>query len=60
MESLGIAENLTIGGIAFPEGVTPVLDSRVLVALVAKTRVAISEDAEGAAAPEQAAPECML
>jgi len=56
VESLDIAENLTIGGIAFPEGVTPVLDSRVLVALVAKTRVAISSDAEDAAAPEQDAP----
>jgi large subunit ribosomal protein L25 len=56
VESLDIAENLTIGGIAFPEGVTPVLDSRVLVALVAKTRVAISADAEDAAAPEQDAP----
>jgi large subunit ribosomal protein L25 len=55
--SLEIAENLTIGGIAFPEGVTPVLDSRVLVALVAKTRVATSEDAEDAAAPEQDAPD---
>ncbi|MFT5634551.1 MAG: large subunit ribosomal protein L25 [Rubritalea sp.] len=57
VESLEIAENLTIGGIAFPEGVTPVLDSRVLVALVAKTRVATSEDAEDAAAPEQDAPD---
>ncbi len=45
VESLNIAENLTIGDISFPEGVTPVLDSRVLVALVAKTRVAISAEA---------------
>ena len=57
VESLEIAENLTIGGIAFPEGVTPVLDSRVLVALVAKTRVAISEDADDAGAAEQDAPD---
>ena len=57
VESLEIAENLTIGGIAFPEGVTPVLDDRVLVALVAKTRIAISEDADGAEAGEQDAPE---
>ncbi len=56
VESLEIAENLTIGGIAFPEGVTPVLDSRVLVALVAKTRIAISEDADGTEATEQDAP----
>lgn len=44
VEELKIADNLTIGGISFPEGVTPVLDSRVLVALVAKTRAAQSED----------------
>ncbi len=44
VESLEVADNLTIGGISFPEGVTPVLDSRVLVALVAKTRAAVSED----------------
>lgn len=55
VESLEIAENLTIGGIAFPEGVVPVLDDRVLVALVAKTRVAVSEDA--AEATEQDAPD---
>ncbi len=54
--SLGIADNLTIGGIAFPEGVTPVLDSRVLVALVAKTRAAVSEGT-AAEATEQDAPE---
>jgi len=46
---LGIADNLTIGGIDFPEGVTPVLDSRVLVALVAKTRAAVSESSTGPA-----------
>jgi len=53
---LNIADNLTIGGIAFPEGVTPVLDSRVLVALVAKTRAAVSEGTAAEAA-EQDAPE---
>lgn len=56
VESLEIADNLTIGGIAFPEGVTPVLDSRVLVALVAKTRVAVSEESEQEEETEQDAP----
>ena len=56
--SLDVGDNLTIGGITFPEGVTPVLDARVLVALVAQTRVAKSEDADGVegAAPEGDAP----
>ena len=36
---------------------TPVLDSRVLVALVAKTRVAKSADTEEAAVTEQDAPQ---
>jgi len=51
---LKIADNLTIGDINFPEGVTPVLDHRVLVALVAKTRAAQSQSAddEAAEAPE--------
>lgn len=40
--SLDVSDNLTIGDIQFPEGVTPVLDSRVLIALVAKTRAAKS------------------
>ncbi len=54
---LEIAENLTIGGIKFPEGVTPILDGRVLVALVAKTRVAQSEAAAVVEGSEQDAPE---
>lgn len=56
VSSLKIADNLTIGGIDFPEGVTPVLDERVLVALVAKTRVAVSESA-ATEQSEQDAPE---
>ena len=57
VESLKIAQNLTIGDIKFPEGVTPVLDSRVLVAIVAKTRTATSEAAAAAmAASGQDAP----
>jgi len=55
VSELKVSENLTIGDIKFEDGVTPVLDSRVLVALVAKTRVAKSDDA--AAAPEQDAPQ---
>lgn len=56
VEALKIAENLTIGDISFPEGVTPVLDSRVLVALVNKTRAAVSESSVAVAATEQDAP----
>ena len=41
VEELNVGDNLTIGDIAFPEGVAPVLDSRVLVALVAKTRACL-------------------
>jgi len=55
VETLKVADNLTIGDISFPEGVTPILDSRVLVALVAKTRVAVSEAA--AQETEQDAPQ---
>lgn len=54
---LEVSDNLTIGDIKFTDGVTPVLDSRVLVALVAKTRLAKSEDLEAAPAAEQDAPE---
>ena len=56
VEALKIAENLTIGDISFPAGVTPVLDSRVLVALVNKTRAAVSESSVEVAATEQDAP----
>ncbi len=49
VEGLDIGDNLTIGDIEFSNGVTPVLDSRVLIALVAKTRVAQSADAGEAA-----------
>lgn len=45
---LDVSDNLTVGDINFPEGVTPTLDSKVLVALVAKTRAA--QSAQGAAA----------
>ena len=57
VETLNVGDNLTIGDIAFPEGVTPILDSRVLVALVAKTRAAQSAAGEEEAAGEQYAPQ---
>ena len=34
------------GEMTFPEGVKPILNDDVVVAIVAKTRTAISEDAE--------------
>jgi len=61
VEALNVGDNLTIGDITFPEGVTPVLDSRVLIALVAKTRAAQSasgaeeEEAGGQDAPQEEA-----
>lgn len=51
---LNVSENLTIGDISFPEGVTPTLDGKVLVALVAKTRAAQSAAAGGANAAAEA------
>ena len=39
---LNVADNLTIGDITFPEGVTPTLHGKVLVALLAMTRAAKS------------------
>lgn len=48
VDHLDVQESLTIGDIEFPEGVTPKLNERVLVALVAKTRAAQSEGSEGA------------
>lgn len=44
--ALQVGDNLTIGDIAFPGGVKPTLHSKVLVALVAKTRAAQSASAE--------------
>lgn len=49
---LEVSEVLHIGEMAFPEGVTPVLNSDVVVALVAKTRTAKSAEAGGAEAAE--------
>lgn len=56
--ALDIGDVLHIGDIALPEGVKPVLNADVVVALVVKTRTAKSEGAEeeeAAAEPEAAA-----
>ena len=45
--SLEVSDALHIGEITFPEGVKPALNEDVVVALVAKTRVAKSGEAEG-------------
>ena len=44
---LNVGEVLSVGGMSWPEGVSPTLGQDVLVALVAKTRVALSEEATG-------------
>ncbi len=46
VSALEIGDALHIGAIQFPEGVTPVLGEDVVVAIVAKTRTAQSEEAE--------------
>lgn len=48
VEHLDVSESLRIGDIAFPEGVIPSLNDKVVVALVAKTRVAQSAAASNA------------
>ena len=54
---LDIGVALNVGDIAFPEGVKPIMNDDVVVAIVQKTRAAESEDAEevegeGATEPE--------
>ena len=44
---LDVGEVLSVGGMNWPEGVSPTLGQDVVVALVAKTRVALSEEATG-------------
>ena len=54
VETLDVGDVLHIGDMTFPEGVTPVLNADVVVALVVKARTAMSEDAEdGAEAPAE-------
>ena len=52
-----VGQALHIGEIAFPEGVTPILNADVVVAVVAKTRLAKSDEAEGAEATDEATAE---
>ena len=60
VSGLDVGEMLNVGGMQWPEGVAPTLGEDVVVALVAKTRVALSEEAtegESGEGAEQAAPE---
>ena len=44
---LEVGDTLKVGALTFPEGVKPTLGDDVVVAMVAKTRVAMSEDSQG-------------
>ena len=48
VSGLQLSDTLTVGDITFPEGVTPTLDGKVLVALLAMTRAAKSAGAVAA------------
>lgn len=52
VSELDIADSLSIGTAAFPEGVTPSLDDQVLIAIVNETRAALAE-ADGTAEGEE-------
>lgn len=52
VSDLDVGEVLNVGGLQWPEGVSPTLTADVVVALVAKTRVALSEAAGGGAEDE--------
>ena len=45
--ALNVGDVLSVGGMSWPKGVSPTLGHEVVVALVAKTRVALSEAATG-------------
>ena len=45
--NLEVGDTLTIGALSWPEGVTPSLGPDVVVAMVAKMRVALTEEEEG-------------
>ncbi len=47
VSSLDVGDALHVGEITWPDGVRPTLGDDVVVALVAKTRVAMSEEADG-------------
>ncbi len=60
VSDLGIGESLHIGDASFPDGVTPVLEPGVLIAIVNETRAARSEgagDGEGEGAADEASEE---
>ena len=52
VSDLDVGGVLNVGGLQWPEGVSPTLTADVVVALVAKTRVALSEAAGGGAGDE--------
>ena len=54
---LEVGDTLKVGALTFPEGVKPTLGDDVVVAMVAKTRVAMSEDSMGGADGEGEAAE---
>lgn len=53
VSGLEIGAALHIGEMTFPDGVKPALNDDVVVAIVAKTRTAMSEDAEDEEAPTE-------
>lgn len=55
IDHLDVGIALHIGDVSWPEGVTPTLNDEVVVALVAKTRVAQSEEATGEETPLEGA-----
>lgn len=54
ISELDVGNLLHIGDVKWPEGVSPTIGSDVVVALVAKTRVALSEAAQGEEGAEAA------
>ena len=54
---LNVGDILNVGSMSWPEGVSPTLGEDVVVALVAKTRVALSEAAAGEEAADGASTE---
>ena len=48
VSDVGLGESVKVGELNFPEGVTTKMDDDVLVLLVAKSRAAVSEDADSA------------
>ena len=55
VSDLDVGDMLSVGGLQWPEGVSPTLAEDVVVALVAKTRVALSQAAGEAGGPGEEA-----